>query len=67
MEGELFGMTLKQGKILPKTFLDMCWIPVFSFDSLLIVKYFSREFKFIFNLGKQWLNYTYVLVILNYD
>lgn len=52
-------------KILAKVFSNACWVSVFSFESLLAVKYFSREFKYISNIEKQWLNYTYVLSYSN--
>ena len=64
MEYELFGMILKQGKHLLRYFLIHVEFLVLSFESLLTVKCFSRQFKYVFNIEK--VNKIY-LVILTYD
>lgn len=64
MECELFGMILKQGKHLLRYFLIHVEFLVLSFESLLTVKCFSRQFKYVFNIEK--VNKIY-LVILTYD
>lgn len=63
-EYELFGMILKQGKHLLRYFLIHVEFLVLSFESLLRVKCFSRQFKYVFNIEK--VNKTY-LIILTYD
>lgn len=52
MEYELFGMILKQGKYLLRYFQIYVEFLVLFFESLLTVKHFSRQFKYVFNIEK---------------